>query len=80
MVDYHDHYLKKDVLLLANVFEKFITESLKLYKLQSWEKYIGQTLPVKKFSCEKVQYRKTLISFFQQFFASIKKIRGKTGH
>ena len=24
MGDYHDHYLKKDVLLLAGVFEKFI--------------------------------------------------------
>ena len=24
MGDYHDHYLKKDVLLLASVFEKFI--------------------------------------------------------
>ena len=23
MDDYHDHYFKKDVLLLANVFEKF---------------------------------------------------------
>ena len=24
MSDYHDHYLKKDVLLIADVFEKFI--------------------------------------------------------
>ena len=33
MGDYHDHYLKKDVLLLANVFEKFIDTCLKFYKL-----------------------------------------------
>ena len=31
MGDYHDHYLKKDVLLLADVFEKFIDTCLKLY-------------------------------------------------
>ena len=31
--DYHDHYLKKDVLLLADVFEKFIDPCLKFYKL-----------------------------------------------
>ena len=29
MGDYHDHYLKKDVLLLADVFEKFIDKCLK---------------------------------------------------
>ena len=29
MGDYHGHYLKKDVLLLANVFEKFIDMCLK---------------------------------------------------
>ena len=33
MGDYHDHYLKKDVLLLADVFERFIDTCLKLYKL-----------------------------------------------
>ena len=29
MSDYHDHYLKQDVLLLADVFEKFIGPCLK---------------------------------------------------
>ena len=29
MSDYHDHYLKKDVLLLADVFEKFTSTCLK---------------------------------------------------
>ena len=31
MGDYHDHYLKKDVFLLASVFEKFINTCLKFY-------------------------------------------------
>ena len=29
MVDYHDHRLKKDILLLADVSEKFINACLK---------------------------------------------------
>ena len=33
MGDYHDQYLRKEVLLLANVFEKFIGTCLKYYKL-----------------------------------------------
>ena len=33
MGDYHDHYFKKDVLLLADIFEKFIDTCLKFYKL-----------------------------------------------
>ena len=36
MGDYHDHYLKKDVLLLADVFEKFIDICLKFYRLNPW--------------------------------------------
>ena len=33
MGDYHNHCLKKDVLLLADVFERFIATSLKFYGL-----------------------------------------------
>ena len=33
MGDYHDHYLKKDLLLSVDVFEKFIATCLKLYRL-----------------------------------------------
>ena len=35
MGDYHDYYLKKNVLLLADVFEKFFDTYLKCYKLDA---------------------------------------------
>ena len=35
MADYHNHYFKKDVLLLADVYEKFIDTCLKYYGLDS---------------------------------------------
>ena len=44
MGDYHDHYLKKDVLLLANVFEKFIGTCLKFDKLDSYNYFSSPRL------------------------------------
>ena len=36
MGNYHDHYLKKNVLLLADVFEKFFDTSLRFCGLDPW--------------------------------------------
>ena len=36
MGDYHEHYLKKDVLLLADVFKRFISTCLKYYELDPY--------------------------------------------
>ena len=44
MGDYHDHYLKKDVLLLADVFEKFVDTCLKFCKLDSCRYFISPGL------------------------------------
>ena len=44
MGDYHDHYLKKDILLLANVFQKFIDTCLKFYKLDPWHYFTSPGL------------------------------------
>ena len=40
MGDYHDHYLKKDVLLLADVYKKFIDTCLKYYGLDTCHYFI----------------------------------------
>ena len=48
--DYHDHYLEKDVLLLVDVFEKFIDTCLKFYSLD----------PCLYFSCPGVSWDKIL--------------------
>ena len=33
MGDYHDHYLEKDLLLLADIFQKFIDTCLNVMRL-----------------------------------------------
>ena len=58
--DFHDHYLKEDVLLLADVYEKFISTCLKYYGLDpchyfsapelSWD----AMLKMKKVELEKI--------------------------
>ena len=57
MGDYHDRYLKKDVLLLADVYEKFINRCLKYYGLKlfqySWIK-LGSMLKITGIELEKI--------------------------
>ena len=44
MGDYHDHYSKKDVLLLTDVFETFISTCLKYYRLDPCHYFSGPRL------------------------------------
>ena len=41
---YHDHYLKKDVLLLADGFERFFGTFLKYYQLDPCHDFISPRL------------------------------------
>ena len=45
MADYHNHYLKKDVLLLVDLFEKFIDTCLKFYGLDPCHYFSSPGLP-----------------------------------
>ena len=70
MGDYDDHYLKKDVLLLADVFERFIGTCLKFYGLDpchyfsspglSWDAMLKMTgIELEKISdIDKYSFRK----------------------
>ena len=42
--DYHDHYLKKDVFQLSDVFEMFIGTCLKYYRLDCFHYFISPRL------------------------------------
>ena len=58
MGDYHNHYLKKDVLQLADVFKKFIGTCLKCYGLDphhyfsspglNWDAMLKMTCKIRK--------------------------------
>ena len=42
--DYHNHHLKKDILSLADVFEKFIDACLKYYELDPYHYFSSPRL------------------------------------
>ena len=52
MGEYHNHYLEKDIFLLANVFEKFIDTCLKFYKLNPCPGLHWDTMLIKNDWCE----------------------------
>ena len=74
--DYHDHYLQKDVLLLADVYEKFIYTCLKYYGLDpchyfsapglSWDAMLKMTgIELEKISdIDKYLFLETKIELF----------------
>ena len=54
MGDYHDHYLKKDVLLLEDVFEKFISTCIKHYELDPCHYFSSPGLKMAHIKLQKI--------------------------
>ena len=75
MGDYHNHYLKKDVLLLADVFERFIDTCLKFYGLDPCHYFSSSGL-----SCDAMlkmtEIKLEKISDIDKYLLIDKKLRG----
>ena len=79
VVDYYDHYLKKDILLLADVYEKFINTCLKYYGLDPCHYFsppgLGWDAMLKMTGIELEK-----ISDFDQYLFVEKGLRGGTSY
>ena len=75
MVDYHDLYLKIDVLLLANVFEKFINRSLEFYKLDP-SYYFSSSRLSWDAMLKMIEIKLELISDISKYYFVEKRLRG----
>ena len=79
MGDYHDHYLKKYVLLLADVFEKFIDTCLKYYELDPCHYFSSPWLSwdaMLKMTCVKLEK----ISDIDQYLFIENRTKGEISH
>ena len=77
--DYHDHYLKKDVLLLVRVYEKFIDTCLKYYGLDPFHYFSSPGLrwdPMLKMTDIKLEK----ISDINKYFCIEKGLRGRISY
>ena len=75
MGDYQNHYMKKDVLLLAHVFEKFIDTCLKVYGLHPCHYFSSPGLTwnaMLKMTCVKLEK----ISDIDKYLFIVKGLRG----
>ena len=79
MVDYHDHYLKKDVLLLTCVFEKFIKTCLEFYGLDP-SHYISSPGVSLDVMLRKTGIELEKISGIDKYYFIEKGLRGRTSY